>query len=448
MKFKKLLKSIPVPGFFGKKVSAALIFDVHGDCAASFEYSHKDHVWRSFDGYPEPGSPRPCVAVLSSSMLALCRTHNSSKEQKDAAADLDAEARQRLFRSPETGGREVRFYGAEKGLGGSLGWIPNDYLHECLQKSKDMGFQVVSIILPELDIQTTGPTLLVSCENGETRLCCINKHVPLSWQVLPEGGPSLESGLGVLLAELEAEGKMGLEKVVLWITPGNNREPENLIRAIESLLPGVGMETISTYEELLDVLRLGRAKGSFHESLEDWERIPLTPKDYIKPGLGLAGAVAGCLLLFFSVIHLNNQDAAVLKEEAQKIMFLAKRTDLVTMEIREYVRRNRAILRNTVKKPFVSHVFRDLGNAVPSQVKLNTVRLGQSGRLVLQGEAKSEISLMSLLENLSSTDIFSNAVLSSMSKLDHGQGFRFVVELDFPAWQTFFKPEKKQEGSQ
>ena len=76
------------------------------------------------------------------------------------------------------------------------------------------------------------------------------------------------------------------------------------------------------------------------------------------------------------------------------------------------------------------------------------MRLGQSGRITLQGEAKSEISLMSLLENLSSTEIFSNAVLSSMSKLEHGQGFRFVVELDFPAWQQFFKPEIKQGETQ
>lgn len=55
---------------------------------------------------------------------------------------------------------------------------------------------------------------------------------------------------------------------------------------------------------------------------------------------------------------------------------------------------------------------------------------------------------MALLENISSTEIFSNAVLASMSKLEQGQGFRFVVELDFPAWQQFFKPKKKQEAAQ
>ncbi|WP_415719360.1 PilN domain-containing protein [Maridesulfovibrio sp.] len=448
MNFKKLLQSISMPGSFGKKVSVALIFDVHGDCAASFEYSHKNQAWQSLDSHTDSDSPRPCVAVLSSSMLALCRTHNPSKEQKDTAADLDVDASQHLFRSPETGGREVRFYSSEKGVDGILGWIPNDYLHGCLQKAKNMGFQVTSVFVPELDIKTSGPTLLVSCENGETRLCCIHKHVPLSWQVLPAGGASFSSALGALLAELKAEQKPKPEKIVFWVAPEGGIEPQGFGSAIESLLPEIPLETINLYEGLLDTLRMGRAQGSFHESLEDWERIPLGSKDYFKSGLGFIAAVAGCLLLFFSVIHLNDQDAAVLKEEAHKIMFLAKRTDLVTMEIREYVRRNRSILRYTVKKPFVSHIFRDLGDAVPAQVKLNTMRLGQSGRLTLQGEAKSEISLMSLLENLSSTEIFSNAVLSSMSKLDHGQGFRFVVELDFPAWQTFFKPKKIQEGAQ
>ena len=49
---------------------------------------------------------------------------------------------------------------------------------------------------------------------------------------------------------------------------------------------------------------------------------------------------------------------------------------------------------------------------------------------------------MALLENLSSTEIFSNAVLASMSKLDRGQGFRFVVELDFRLGSVFSNPRK------
>ncbi len=54
---------------------------------------------------------------------------------------------------------------------------------------------------------------------------------------------------------------------------------------------------------------------------------------------------------------------------------------------------------------------------------------------------------MALLENISSTEIFSNAVLASMSKLEQGQGFRFVVELDFPAWQNFFQVQEEAGGN-
>ncbi|WP_321400489.1 PilN domain-containing protein [Maridesulfovibrio sp.] len=448
MNLKKLLHSMLLPGSFKTKVPVALVFDVHGQCAASYEFSSENKIWRPFTDQPEVNQLRPCILVLPAAMVAFCRTQTPDKEQKEASAALDMEAGQRMFRSPETGGREARFYDVDAGVSGTLGWISNEYLHGCLETAKEMGFQATSIVQPELDLKHSGPTLLVSCEKGETRLCCIHKNVPLSWQVLPERGPSLESALAVVLAELEAEQKTYPEKAVLWIPPGNSVDSEGFSKAILSLLPDIPLEIILSYEELLGTLRMSRSKGSFHESLEEWGRIPLTPKDYVRPGLAFAGAVACCLLLFFSVIHLNHQDSGVLKEEAHKILFLAKRTDLVTMEIREYVRRNRAILKYTVKKPFVSHVFRDLGDAVPSQVKLNTMRLGQSGRITLQGEAKSEISLMSLLENLSSTEIFSNAVLSSMSKLEHGQGFRFVVELDFPAWQQFFKPEIKQGETQ
>ncbi|NDV27659.1 PilN domain-containing protein [Desulfovibrio sp. JC010] len=443
MNLKKLLPAMSLPGSLGKKVPAALVFDVHGRRAVSYEYVSKENLWQPSTDQPDPDLPRPCIMVLPSAMIALCRTQTPNKEQKDAAAALDVEAGQKLFRSPETGGREIRFYGGGQGIDGTLCWVSNEYLHQCLETAKEMGFQVASIVQPELDLKTSKPTLLVSCEDGEIRICCMHKHVPLNWQVLPEGGPSFESALGVVLAELESERKPKPEKIVLWSSPGNGGKPEGFDKAIEKLLPEIPLQKISSHEELLASLRLNHIKGSFHESLEEWERIPLTPKDYIRPGLGFVAAVAGCLLLFFSVIHLNNQDAAVLKGEAHKIMFLAKRTDLVTMEVREFVRRNRDILKYTVKKPFVSHVFRDLGDAVPAQVKLNTMRLGQSGRITLQGEAKSEISLMSLLENLSSTEIFTNAVLSSMTKLEHGQGFRFVVELEFPEWEEFFKPKKQ-----
>ena len=208
------------------------------------------------------------------------------------------------------------------------------------------------------------------------------------WEVVPDGGLSLESALGVVLAQLEADEKPKPEKVLLWTSPGGSGEPDGLVELIEKVLPGIQLASVRSYEEFLPLLRMNRIKGSFHESLEEWERIPLAPKDYLRPGLALIGAIAGCLLLFFSVIHLNTQDAKVLKQEAHKILFLAKRTDLVTMEIREYVRRNNDILKYTVKKPFVSHVFRDLGNSVPAQVKLDTMRLDQSGKITLQGRRK------------------------------------------------------------
>ncbi len=437
-----------LPGSLRKKVPAVLLFDMHGLCAASYEFYPAENSWQPLLDLPEKNNIRPCVAVLPPSMVALCRTQSPNKEQKDAAAALDLEAGQRLFRTPETGGREFRFYNGKNGVGGTLGWISHEYLHRCLETAKEMGFQVSSIVQPELDLNLSKPTLFISCEKDELRLCFIHKKVPLSWQVVPEGGPSFKSVLGVLLAELKADELPDPEKIMLWIPPGIKADEAALNDAINRQLPGVPLDEIRAFEALLEILRLKRSKGSFHESLEDWERIPLTPKDYIKPGLGLIGAVAGCLLLFFSMIHLNNQDTAVLREETHKVLFLAKRTDLVTMEVREYVRRNNDIRKYTVKKPFVSHVFRDLGDAVPAQVKLNTLRLGQSGRITLQGEAKSEISLMSLLENLSSTEIFTNAVLSSMSKLEHGQGFRFVVELDFPVWQQFYKPQKIQGAAQ
>ena len=439
---------MPLPGSLRKNVSAVLLFDVHGRCSASYEFNSAKNSWQPLVGFPEKDSLRPCVVVLPSSMVALCRTQIPNKEQKDVAAALGVEAGQRLFRTPETGGQEFRFYNRKNEMSGTLGWLSHEYLHQCLETTKEMGFQASSIVHPEFDLNISEPTLFISCEKEEVRLCVIHKNVPLRWQVVPEGGPSFISALGVILSELKADELPDPEKVALWIPPGIEADETVLNEAIESLLPGVPLDEIRSYDALLERLRLNRSKGSFHESLEDWERIPLTPKDYIKPGLSLAGAVAGCLLLFFSMIHLNNQDAVVLKEEAHKILFLAKRTDLVTMEVREYVRRNNAILKYTVKKPFVSHVFRDLGDAVPAQMKLNTMRLGQSGRITLQGEAKSEISLMSLLENLSSTEIFTNAVLSSMSKLEHGQGFRFVVELEFPAWQEFFKQQKKQGAAQ
>ncbi|NDV22275.1 PilN domain-containing protein [Desulfovibrio sp. JC022] len=447
MNFKKLLKIMPLTPSFGNKSRIGLVFDVHGHCAASFEYSSKGKQWLPLPQLPETNHPRPCFMVLPSAMLALCRTPIPDKEQKDAVAALDMESGQRLFRSPETGGREIRCYGGENGLTATLGWLSNEYLHECLETAKGMGFQVTTIVLPEFDLKVSGPTLLVSREKEETRLCCIHKKVPVIWQVVPDGGPSLASALGVVLAELEAEGKPKPEKVVVWIPPGGG-EPDGFTEVITNGLPGIPVEKVRSYEDLLSLLRMNHVKGSFHESLEEWERIPLAPKDYLRPGLAFAGAIAGCLLLFFSVIHLNTQDADVLKQEAHKVLFLAKRTDVVTMEVREYVRRNREILRYTVQKPFVSHVFRDLGDSVPAQVKLNTMRLDQSGKITLQGEAKNEISLMALLENLSSAQIFSNAVLASMSKLEQGQGFRFVVELDFPAWQSFFKPKNKQGETQ
>ncbi|WP_320173365.1 PilN domain-containing protein [Maridesulfovibrio sp.] len=448
MNLKKLCKMIPLPCPLGKNARIALLFDVQGSCASSLEYSSKDKQWQPLAQPPEADKPSPCVMVLPLSVAALCRNPNPAKEQKDAVADLESEAGQRLFRSLETGGREIRCYSGNKGLNATLGWISNEYLHGCLDTAKEMGFQVTSIVLPEFDLKVSGPTLLMSRENGETRLCCIHKKVPVIWEVVPDVGPSLESALGVVLAQLEAEEKPKPERVVLWIPPGGSGEPDGFAELIEKVLPGIPLEQVRSYEDFLPLLRMNRTKSSFHESLEEWKRIPLTPKDYVRSGLAIAGAVAGCLLLFFAVIHMNTQDAKVLKQEAHKILFLAKRTDLVTMEIREYVRRNNDILRYTVKKPFVSHVFRDLGDSVPAQVKLDTMRLDQSGKITLQGEAKSEISLMALLENLSSTEIFSNAVLSSMSKLDQGQGFRFVVELEFPAWQNFFKSKKKQEETQ
>ena len=448
MNFRKLLKTMPLRRSFGKTHRTAVVFDEKGDYAASFEYSSKAGGWRPLPQLPEANLPRPCTLVLPASMLALVRTPTPNNEQKDALADVETEAAQRLFRSPETGGREVRFHSGEKGMTATLGWVSNELLHKCLETAKSMGFQVTSIVTPEFDLKSTGPTILVSRGERETRLCCIHKNVPLVWQVVPEGGLSFKSALGVILAELKAEKLPMPEKAVFWNSLNSGGESKDLAGVIESELPGILTTVIRSYEEFLPLLRVNRVKGSFHESLEEWGRVPLASRDYLRAGLAFAGAIAGCLLLFFSVIHLNTQDAAALKNEAKKIMFLAKRTDLVTMEIREYARRNRDILRYTVQKPFVSHVFRDLGDSVPAQVKLNTMRLDRSGKITLQGESKNEISLMSLLENLSSTEIFSNAVLASMSKLEQGLGFRFVVEIDFPAWQRFFKPVEKQEKSQ
>ncbi|RQW60933.1 hypothetical protein, partial [Vibrio viridaestus] len=115
--------------------------------------------------------------------------------------------------------------------------------------------------------------------------------------------------------ELEAEEKPKPENVVVWILPGGG-EPDGFTEAIEAGLPGIPVENLRSHEDLLSLLHMNHVKGSFHESLEEWERIPLAPKDYLRPGLALAGAIAGCLLLFFSVIHLNTQDADVLKQEA------------------------------------------------------------------------------------------------------------------------------------
>ncbi len=91
--------------------------------------------------------------VLPSSVAALCRNPNPAKEQKDAVADLESEAGQRLFRSLETGGREIRCYSGNKGLNATLGWISNEYLHGCLDAAKGMGFQVASIVQPEFDLK-------------------------------------------------------------------------------------------------------------------------------------------------------------------------------------------------------------------------------------------------------------------------------------------------------
>ena len=178
MNLKKLCKKIPLPCPLGKNSRIALAFDVQGNCTASLEYSSKDKLWHPLSQSHDADKPRPCAIVLPSAMVALCRTPNSVKEQKDAVADLETESAQRLFRSPETGGREIRCYTGDKGLNATLGWISNEFLHGCLETAKDMGFQVTSIVLPEFDLKGSAPTLLVSRENGKPVCAASTKKLP------------------------------------------------------------------------------------------------------------------------------------------------------------------------------------------------------------------------------------------------------------------------------
>lgn len=437
--------------------NTALFIGVGGDGVAVYTRSKSDGAWQLRDENADTSSAAPCVMILPPGTAALRRSPIPQDTIKEAKAILDAETERTLIRNPELGGDEARVISLNRGFYGITAWIPSEQLYQSFELCKDRGFLPKAVLLPEFNLASTPPLLLICCMHRTVNIYFISNCTPLSWQSLPRGGPSIKSGIRAVLDEAHELGGPQPQHVLIWESDGLPSPAEGIRLAEESetaarkLLPGKKIIREKGTDGLLARVKIPRSgfisqdKTAFRSSINKWLSTPLSGREAARLLIPVSCAIISCLILFMAVVNLYKNEAAVLEKEASQLKIMAARSDAATKHIRTLGERRRDILRYTTGKPFVLNMFKQLNAAVPNEVKISNLKLGRSGEISVSGEAFNEVSLISFMTNLNTAEDFNKAELTTMSRQRRNKSVKFVVAFEYTPWKIFFRQESEAE---
>jgi len=416
---------------FGARVPHVLCCDKSGRFDGLFAKTAKG-TWQKIEN-PIPGK---CVLAVPPGMSAVRSLVLGPVSKKQALQAIDMEARATLFHEKDQG---FVFESVNTGPDRTtvfMIWLAREYLFACRKTAMAKGYDVSGLLVPEQLLGKRRAALFCFEGKQSSGVWFLSEQIPIC-----QSGSSTarESLLSTVMAQADQIGLSGHDDTFIWAMDQDKARawiqalkemkilnPPMIIRTWADLLPHMDLTTL-----------VGRTKP-FGEFIHLSDRQPLAPVGYLK----LAGFVCVSLLavgLFLSIHFSQAQnELGRLRKTAAGITRASKKSTQATYLIRETQEKAFLLRKFAEEKPYRLALVRDIIDAGSGKSRLENISVTQDGSISIQGSARDEIYITSIVKKLEESSLIMHCQLNSMESDPENKVLKFSIQARAEKWKDFF----------